>query len=932
MGNGQSESAVQSFGLIGRHTEMRVLDQMCDAVQSGEGRVLVIRGEPGVGKTALLEYVARRSKDFRVLRASGVQAEMELAFAGLHQLLSAILDRLEQVAKPQREALLTTFGMTASAAPDRFFLALAVLSLLSVVAEQQPLLCVIDDQQWLDSASTQALAFVARRLEAERVGLIFAARVPGDELSGLPELEVVGLAPEDAGVLLDSVLTTPVDPRVRDQIVAETHGNPLALLELPRGVRSAELAGGFNLPSVMPLSSRIEESFRRRLEALPAPSRRLLLLAAADPVGEAGLLWNAAARLGIENEAAASAMEAGLVEIDARVKFRHPLVRSAIYRSASLTQKYESHRALADATDPRADPDRRAWHRAQASPGPDEAVAEELERSADRAQARGGLAAAAAFLARAAELTPEPSARARRMLAAAKGKRDAGALDAALGLLVAVEAGRLDALQRAQVEYLRGEIAFDQLRVRDAARLLRSAATRYEMLDAEVAREVRLQALDATMWLADMEGTGGMRAAAVAARTGPASPQPPRAVDALLDALATLYTDGYEAGAPLLENAVRLVLSPDVDPGDARHWLPLARSKVSAALGSEGWDAEAWHAVAVGLAQFVRLSGAPLYLQFELQYLAWTQVIRGEFSAAALTLDEDRLIAAATGNPPLGFVDMLLASWRGQEQAASEMIDAVYASTSERGVRKVADFALYSRSVLCNGLGRYEAAFLSARHVFDTDHVGFAALVIPELVQAASHIGYTAVVAAAHDYVSKRARVTPTPWALGIEARFRALLACGDEADRSHRESLEHLAHTRVDVELARGYLTYGEWLRRENRRVDARKALRTADEMFSAMGAAGFAQRAQRELLATGETARKRTGETATELTPQESAVARLARDGFSNPEIGTQLFISPRTVQYHLRKVFSKLGIRSRAELPHVLPPEDSQPGPIE
>ena len=538
--------------LTGRRRERGVLDRLIEAVRAGESRALVVRGEPGVGKTALLEYVLEQASGCRVVRAVGVQSEMELAFAGLHQLLAPLLDGLERLPAPQRDALRSAFGLSPGSAPDRFFIGLAVLTLLSDAADEQPLVCLVDDEQWLDRASAQVLAFVARRLEAESVGLVFATRGTSDELAALPQLVVEGLHEDDARALLDSALTGPLDARVRDQIVTETRGNPLALLELPQGVTPAELAGGFALPGALPLSGRIEESFRRRLGALPVETRRLLQLAAADPVGEPSLLWHAAERLAIGSEAAAPAVEAGLIVFGARVQFRHPLVRSAAYRSASLQERQEVHRALAEVTDPEIDPDRRAWHRAQAAPGPDEDVAEELERSAGRAQARGGLAAAAAFLERAAMLTPEPARRAQRLLAAVRAKRDAGALEAALGLLVAVEAGPLDPLSAAEVEHLRGQIALEQQRGRDAARLLLSAARRLEPLNADLARETHLEALVAAMWVADLDNPGGVLAAAEAARAAPTGPEPPRPVDVLLDALAIRLTDGYAAAAPTL--------------------------------------------------------------------------------------------------------------------------------------------------------------------------------------------------------------------------------------------------------------------------------------------------------------------------------------------------------------------------------------------
>ena len=537
----------------------------------------MVSGEPGVGKSALLDYLAGRAPGCRMVRAAGVESEMELAFAGLHQLLAPVLDRADRLPGPQREALRTAFGLSTGPAPDRFLVGLAVLGLLSEVAAERPLMCVVDDEQWLDRASAQALGFAARRLATDPVGLVFAARVARAELAGLPELAVAGLGEEDARALLESALTGPVDARVRDQIVAETRGNPLALLELPRGLSPAELAGGFGLPAAVPLPGRIEDSFRRQLNGLPEQTRRLLALAAADPSGDPLLVWRAAGRLGIAVQAGAAA-EAGLVEFGAQVRFRHPLVRSAAYRSASPQERQEIHKALAEATDPTADPDRRAWHWAQAAAGPDEEVAAELVRLAGRAQDRGGLAAAAAFLERAALLTPGPGPmrRAQRLLSAARAKREAGELDSALGLLSAVEAGPLDARQAAQVKSLRGQIAYDQRRGSDAARLLVSAARLLGPLDAALARETHLEALWAAMFADDLGRPGGVREAAEAARAAPPGPDPPRAVDVVLDAVALRFTQGYAAAAPALTRALERLVTLGADAGEARRWLWLA--------------------------------------------------------------------------------------------------------------------------------------------------------------------------------------------------------------------------------------------------------------------------------------------------------------------------------------------------------------------
>jgi DNA-binding CsgD family transcriptional regulator len=910
-----------------------VLDRLVEAVRAGESWALVVRGEPGVGKTALLDYLAGNALGCRVVRAVGVQSEMELAFAALHQLCAPMLDRLERLPGPQREALGTAFGISAGPTPDRFLIGLAVLGLLSDAAGKRPLVCLVDDQQWLDGASAQVLAFVARRLEAESVGLVFAARPVGEELAGLPELVVEGLRDGDARVLLDSVFTGPLDARVRDQFIAETRGNPLALLELPRGLRPAELAGGFGLPGTAPLSGRIEESFQRQLDALPAETRRLVQLAAADPVGHPVLVWRAAERLGISAGAATPAAEAGLLEFGAQVRFRHPLVRSMAYRSASLRDRQEVHRALAEVTDPQLDPDRRAWHWAQAVSGPDEDVAAELEHSAGRAQARGGMAAAAAFLERAALLTREPGRRAKRLLAAAQAKRDAGALDAALGLLVAVEDGPGDALRAAEVEHLRGQIALDQRRGSDAARLLLSAARRFEPLNSGLARETHLEALwEAAMWVGGPDNAGGVREAAEAARAAPPGPDPPRVVDVLLDAFALRFTEGYAAAAPALIRALELVLALNVGTSEAGRWLVPSGGRLSQIIAIELWDFDSWHALATRQVQLARDAGALVHLQFALNYLARAHLLAGELATAALMIEEDHLIAEATRNPPVADTEVMLAAWRGREPEASELIEATVRAATARGLGRLAGFAAYARSVLYNGLDRHDAARDAAWQAFERGQLGHGPFVVSELAEAAARTGDVAAVRAALAWLSERTRVLPAEWALGIEARIRALLSEGKDADSYYRESIARLGRTRLRAELARAHLLYGEWLRREHRRIDAREQLRTAHAMLDAMGIEAFAGRARRELLSTGEAVRKRSGEpagarpdqTGNALTAQEAQVARLARDGLSNPEIGTRLFISPRTVQYHLRKVFTKLGISSRSQLYRVLPSE--------
>jgi DNA-binding CsgD family transcriptional regulator len=910
--------------LRNRRDERAVLDGLLVGARDGRSGVLVVRGEAGVGKTALLSYAVASASDLTVLRAAGVESDQELAFAALHQLCAPLLDRLDRLPGPQRDALATTFGLGAGAAPDRFLVGLAVLSLLSEVSEERPLVCVVDDAQWLDRASAQVLAFVARRLLADRVVMWISTRETSDVLRGLPEMVVQGLEDADARALLASVIPGRLDEQVAGQLLAETRGNPLALLELPRGLSAAQLAGGFGLPGAIPLSRRIEESFLRRLEALPEDTQRLLLVGAAEPVGDPALLWRASEQLGITGPVLEPAQSAGLIELGRRVRFRHPLVRSAVYRAATRHERRRVHRALAEATDARVDPDRRAWHLAEAATGPDEDVAAELERAADRAQARGGLAAAAAFHERSALLTSDPDRRAQRLLAAAGAKRDSGALDAALGLLAEVEAGPLDELGRAHAELLRGRIALEQQRSDDAARLLASAARLLEPLDPELARETYLEVLGGAA-VGDLQVPGGARAIAEAAPAARSSATPPRAADVLLEAFATRLTDGYAAAAPALARGLELLLASDASNTDVGRSLSLASNRASAILALELWDVEAWHLLASRQVQLARHTGALVHLQFALSFLARAELLAGEVTAATSMIDEARLIAEATGNPAFVNAPMIIAAWRGQEERASELIDATAEEAAARGWTSNA----YARSVLYNGLGRHDAARDAAREAFERDLLAYGPFVVPEVAEAASRTGDTALLESALEWLSERTRVISSGWVLGIEARVHALLSEGEVAERLYRDSIVHLSGNRVRFELARTHLLYGEWLRRERRRLYAREQLRTALEMFTRMGTEAFAGRAERELLATGERVRKRAVETRDELTSQEAQIARLASEGLSNADIGARLFISQHTVAYHLRKVFTKLEITSRNQLDRVLPESVSGSG---
>jgi DNA-binding CsgD family transcriptional regulator len=900
------DTHLPSSGLLGRASEREVLERLVAGVRAGQSRVLVLRGEAGVGKTALLGHLSAAAEGCRIARVAGVESEMEFAFAGLHALCAHMLDHLGHLPSPQRDALSTAFGRSAGPPPDRFLVGLAVLSLLADVAEERPLICIVDDAQWLDRVSAQTLAFVARRLLAERVGLVFALRETGDEdvLEGLPELVIEGLAHDDARLLLDATIPGPLDERVRARILGEADGNPLALIELPRGLKPIAVAGGFGLPGEMPLTSRIEQGFVRRLEPLPAETRRVLLLAAAEPVGDVPLLWRASELLGIGPDAVGPAQAAGLVEIGARVRFRHPLVRSGVYRASDPSERREVHRALAEATDPVLDPDRRAWHRAHATAAPDEAVAAEMARSADRAQGRGGLVAAAAFLQRAAELTPDPAVRVERSLAAAQAKLDVADAASAADLLAAAELGPLDALQRARLERLRAQIAFANQRGRDAPPLLLEAARRLEPLDAKMARETYLEAIAAAMFAGRLGIGPDEREVAEAARAA-SRVQALGAAEALLDALVTRFTDGYAASVAPLSRALRAFGEADGD-GD-RRWLWLA-----CRLAQDLWDDELWHLLATRGVRVARATGALNLLPNAANYLAALNVHSGAFAAAAVLIDEVDTITKATGLPPLQYAAMMLAASRGDQ--AQTLFESARRNATARGEGSGLGQLWWVTALLHNGHGHYGEALAAAQRACEHEDVMAYGWALVELIEAGVRGGRPDEAAAALERLSERTRASGTEWALGIEARCRALVS---DDESLYRESIERFARSRAALELARSRLLYGEWLRRENRRTDARELLRAAHESFSQMGAEAFAERARRELLATGETVRRITADTRDALTPQEVQVARLARDGHTNPEIGAQLFISPRTVEYHLRKVYRKLDVNTRKEL---------------
>ena len=906
--------------LRGRRAEGLVLDQLIANARAGTSGVLVLRGDAGIGKTALLDTLAGQSSGCRVARAAGVESEMELAFAGLHLLCAPFLNRLDRLPGPQRDALGTAFGLRSGGAPDRLLIGLAVLTLLADVAGAQPLVCLIDDVQWLDQASAQALGFAARRLAAEGVVIVFAVREPGGtvDLSGLPELKIGPLHDPDARDLLATAIPGRLDESVRNRILREAAGNPLALLEVPRAWTYTAFAGGFGLPDGASVSGWIEESFRRRLTSLPDDSRRLLLLASAEPVGDPIRIWAAAERLGIPFEAAGPATTAGLIAIDTQFRFRHPLVRSVVYEEATPDDRRLAHAALAEASSPERDPDRRAWHLAAAADGPDEAVALELERSAGRAQARGGLAAAAAFLQRAFALTGEPANRTNRAVAAAQASLHAGEFEAALGLLTTIEATPLDEVSRARTELLRGHIAFASSLGSEAPPRLLNAAKRFERIDSDVARETYLDAWGAALFAGRFATAGNLVEVSRAARSAPPLTRPPRPSDLLLDGLATLMTEGRAAAAPALRRATSaFVANEDSSEENFRWgWLTTIPSNVL-------WDEESCYSINARQLQVARDAGALARLPIDLTASAIVVAWRGDFAGAAAAIAEADAVTRATGTRIAPYAAMFLAAMRGREAEAAALIDSTLRDATSGGQGIGVQYAHWVAAILFNGLARYDEAQAAAEKASaEATDLFLSGWALPELVEASVKSGQPL---AGADALARLAEATATAggdWALGIHARSAAQLSRSDSAESLYQEAVTRLARTHLRPELARADLLYGEWLRGEGRRLDARTHLRRAHDLFTAIGMEAFAERARRELHATGEVVRKASVGTLDEFTATELQIARLASDGQTNPEIGAQLFLSPRTVEWHLRHVFSKLGVRSRKELRTALP----------
>jgi DNA-binding CsgD family transcriptional regulator len=908
------------YELLGRREERRRLAALLDGAREGQAGILVLRGEAGIGKSALLSDLAKDADDFCICRAGGVESEMELAYAGLQQLCEPLAGHNAELAAPRRNALDQVFGLAEGAPPDRFLIGIAALDLVATAASTQPIVWLIDDAQWIDQASMQAIGFLCRRLLAEKIVILIATREvsDGNELAGLPELPIGSLNAEDAGRLFDLVVSGPTDPLVRDRILSEARGNPLALLELPRAWTTAELVEGLPGSDRSPLTGRLESAFAKRLRELPADTQTLLTLAAAEPTGDPALLWPAAQRLGLGWSAAAPAERAGLLEVGQGVYFRHPLVRAAAYRSAPLQKRLAVHRVLAELADPIHDADRRAWHWACSTVGYDERVAADLERTASRARARGGLLAAAALLERAALLTPHGEHRADRTLAAARAKRDAGAFEAALRLLSIVETEPRSEVRTSQAEELRGKIAFDQRRSAEAAELFLSAAQRIEPFAPRAARDIRLEALAAAVWAGGPGDRQLVARAAQAARATPCAEQPPRTADLVLDAIATRITEGYAAATPALNVALDAIRSHGLGSGDADDLLWLTGNRLAGLIATEAWDYEAGLAVAERQVRVARESGALVQLQFALNFLANHVIVTGDLRGASALLEEERLLSATTMATPNR--TMLIDALRGDADRTVRLVQAMIDTGNKSGHGRVVFFAHYTAAVLYNGLGRHADALAHARQVIESDALGFQTFAAGEVAEAASREGDTEWLSYMSGWMQVRAAATPTEWARGMAARIQALDAVGTDADAFYQESKVHFGRTPLRIELARSQLLYGEWLRRERRYLDARVELRSALRLFREFGVEAFGDRARTELEATGERTRPRATPSESRLTPQESQVARLAAQGLTNREIAARLFIGQSTVEYHLVKVFRKLDVRTRTQLAHL------------
>ena len=902
--------------LLGRHVECRRIEMLLAEAKAGRSGTLVVRGAAGIGKTALLEHARTRAEEsgFRVESCTGFESETNFAYAGLHQVCAPLLEHLPALPRPQQRALGVALGFEDGSAPNTFLVSLAALGLFSEAAERDGLVCLVDDAQWVDAASMDVLAFVGRRIEAERLAMVFGVRdgeVRTALLTGLPELRLSGLGDADARLLLDTIVSAPLDDEVRERIIAEAHGNPLALVELPFDRPRARLASGLAPADLPDVSSRVQTEYRDRAAALPEQSRRLLLLAAADPTGDPLLLRRAAEHSGVDLESAAHAESAGLIEIGTRVRFRHPLARSAVYLTADPADRRSAHAALAAVTDATADPDRRAWHAAQATAEVDENVASELERSAARARARGGYAAAGSFLLRATQLTPDAGTRARRALDAAHAAHEAGDSETALDLLATTDAGPIDDLHRARSALLRARISFRLTRHPEVPEMLLRAASDMTPFDPDLARETHLHALDAALVI----GGPTARHVAEAALADPSLAHAGRPIDRLLWGLSATMIRGFDAGVPPLHDALESMSGDDPsDPGVKRYppslWLA-ARSAVGIL------DDDLAFRLAEAHVRSARASGAVLGLADALNFHANILALGGELARAGELAGMSIAITESAGWVPMRHGATIVSAWRGDAVTVTRLSELTLQDPGNAAEGAEVALAAYATAVLNNALGDYRKAQQAAQIACDCVALSLSSVGQAEMIEASVRAGDLPSAVRALDELSRRAAACDTPWSRGLEARSRALTISDDTAEEHYRAAIEHLENSRLTGEAARAHLVFGEWLRREGRRQEARDELRLAHDLLVRIGADGFAGRAAKELVATGEHPRRRAEQATDELTPQELQVARHVATGATSREVGAQLFLSPRTIEAHLRSIYRKLGITSRREL---------------
>ena len=894
---------------VNRETELEAVEGLLAAARGGSSAVLVLRGGPGVGKTMLLEHAIGRASGLRVGRVGGVDSEFDLPYAALHQLLAPFLEEIEALPGPQRDSLASTLGLIEVERSDRFLTALGVLTLLSNAAQDTGLLCAVDDAEWLDEASAQVLSFLARRLVSEGIAMLFtfgAAHPTSVALAPFRELNFEGLSQVASRELLDRKVEGTLDSGVRDRLVIEAEGNPLALIELAQLLTAEQLAGLAPLPKALPLGDRLEQGLMRNVRGLSSDARSILVLVATERSGDPGLLRRAADGLGLSQTAIDDAES--VLRLGAQITFRHGFVRSAVYALASETTRRDAHLALAEAMDPDADEDRIAWHRAAASVDADETVAADLEASARKARDRGGQVAAAAVLELAAELTPDPSRRAARLLVAADADLAAGALSKADTLLSQLTPKLLDDEQRAEAQRLRGTLALARGDKGSSSTLLIEAARVLAPFDLRKARDTCLDALATAMFAGRLASDRGMREAVECARSMP-EPTQTTAADVLLDAFATLVDEGSAAAAPVLRRGVGLA----GESGDLRAIGPAFQAAF------ELWDDEALHTLAQRRVDLARGSGAFVALPNALNQLGAYEVLVGRFDAAEACFEEADEISAATGYAGIlgktGVGPLILAAWRGEDARTRALAEVCSRDGTARGFGTFVGFAQSALGVLELGLGRYHEAMIAVQDA-GLDQI-LVTRTLPDLVEAAVRCGEEQLATQAAGELAESTTASGTDWAIGVLARSQALLVAGREAEGLYREAIGRLQRSRARTQLARARLVYGEWLRRERRRRDAREELRAASQLFESMGALAFADRAQSELAATGERVHRRTPETLELLTPQERRIATLVSEGAPNAEVAAQLFISSRTVEYHLAKIFRKLRISSRSEL---------------